>query len=200
MLGVDQKAKKRKQTLLDKLWSPDVDPELSAKVTLSLCSTQGTGSITDVTSQVELRKAERIRRNLELTVLGSLSSIRTLHRKLAAEKLKSAQRRKRISLLHEQLSNQQKFGSPVSSLFLRPGSPRLPDSGSRPPRYASRLHEHRRRSGTVADDRAFSMRFVSFFAWGYFFGSIFLQSEIVKVCLRILGKEIFLIVNHDLCH
>eukprot|EP01084_Bolivina_argentea_P268446 455935_1 len=77
--GINIKSKHKKESLLNSLFKPDSNPKQSATALLTICSSHS-ASILDVTSQVELRKADRIRDNLLLTVFSSLSSMQSLNK------------------------------------------------------------------------------------------------------------------------
>ena len=111
--GMNAKSKHKKDQLMNSLFNTK-DKEIMSKYTpklcsttlLTICSTQA-AAIMDVTSQVELRRAERIRKNLMLTVLGSMSSIQSLQRGLQTQIHKNKKLNRKYDNLKEELTHTQ---------------------------------------------------------------------------------------------
>ena len=108
--NINNKSKHKKDTLMNSLFNTkDINngkytAKLCSTTLLTICSTQA-AAIMDVTSQVELRRAERIRKNLMLTVMGSMSSIQSLQRGLQTQINKNRKQTKKIDALKEELGH-----------------------------------------------------------------------------------------------
>ncbi|ETO09704.1 hypothetical protein RFI_27674 [Reticulomyxa filosa] len=101
-LHIDIRSKHKKDQLLQLLFSSDMDPVVSATITLGI-SGSSPAHILDVTSQIELRRAERIRTNLMLTVQSSLQSLRALHRIATIQELTNKRHLQYIDHLRDEL-------------------------------------------------------------------------------------------------
>merc|ERR1712228_1012092 len=82
------------------------NPKQSATALLTICSSHS-ASILDVTSQVELRKADRIRDNLLLTVFSSLSSMQSLNRSLQKQQRMNKKQLQTIKTINDELVHKQ---------------------------------------------------------------------------------------------
>lgn len=106
--SINFKSKHKKDKLLSELFkTPDDDnPRKSATTLLTICSSHS-ASILDVTSQVELRRADRIRDNLLLTVFSSLSSMQSLNRSLQKQQKHNRKQQLTIRSMTDELSHKQ---------------------------------------------------------------------------------------------
>jgi len=106
--GINVKSKNKKDKLLNELFKTgnDSNPKQSATALLTICSSHS-ASILDVTSQVELRKADRIRDNLLLTVFSSLSSMQSLNRSLQKQQKYNRKQQLTVRTLNEELKHKQ---------------------------------------------------------------------------------------------
>ena len=106
--GINIKAKHKKDKLLDELFKTgnDANPKESATALLTICSSHS-ASILDVTFSVELRKADRIRDNLLLTVFSSLSSMQSLNRSLQKQQRLNKKQRQTIKTINDELVHKQ---------------------------------------------------------------------------------------------
>merc|ERR1719242_1910443 len=105
--GINVKSKHKKDSLLNALFQTDPpNPKQSATALLTICSSHS-ASILDVTSQVELRRADRIRDNLLLTVFSSLSSMQSLNRSLQKQQKHNRKQQLTIRSMTDELSHKQ---------------------------------------------------------------------------------------------
>jgi len=104
--GINIKSKSKKDKLLNELFTAQTSPKQSATALLTICSSHS-ASILDVTSQVELRRADRIRDNLLLTVFSSLSSMQSLNRSLQRHSKRVRKQQVTIKTLNEELTHKQ---------------------------------------------------------------------------------------------
>ncbi|ETO18560.1 hypothetical protein RFI_18702 [Reticulomyxa filosa] len=101
-LNIDPKSKHKKAQLIDNIYHLETNPMTSATIILAACGSFP-GCILDVTSQVELRRAERIRKNLMLTVKSSLQSLQALHRIATCQENANRRHSRYICHLHDEL-------------------------------------------------------------------------------------------------
>lgn len=106
--GINIKSKHKKDSLLSALFQSGdaANPQQSATALLTICSSHS-ASILDVTSQVELRRADRIRDNLLLTVFSSLSSMQSLNRSLQKQQKHNRKQQLTIRSMTDELSHKQ---------------------------------------------------------------------------------------------
>ena len=107
--NINIKSKNKKDKLLNELFIASDNkhnPKQSATALLTICSSHSS-SILDVTSQVELRKADRIRDNLLLTVFSSLSSMQSLNKSLQKQQKYNRKQKLTINTLNDELSHKQ---------------------------------------------------------------------------------------------
>merc|ERR1712130_852387 len=106
--GINIKSKNKKDKLLDELFKTgnNANPKQSATALLTICSSHS-ASILDVTFSVELRKADRIRDNLLLTVFSSLSSMQSLNRSLQKQQRMNKKQRQTIKTINDELIHKQ---------------------------------------------------------------------------------------------
>eukprot|EP01084_Bolivina_argentea_P050535 92941_1 len=111
--GINIKSKHKKDKLLSELFSTSTNTKQSATVLLTICSSHSS-SILDVTSQVELRKADRIRDNLLLTVFSSLSSMQSLNNNLRKQQKINRKQKQQIKILNDECNNKQEIINKVN--------------------------------------------------------------------------------------
>jgi len=112
-LNIDGRSKHKKEQLLQALYSNTIDPAVSATIILGICGSSP-GNILDVTSQIELRRAERIRKNLMLTVQSSLHSLRALNHVVTVQEHTNRKQLQYIDHLRDELGNAQQAEQEVN--------------------------------------------------------------------------------------
>merc|ERR1719471_165095 len=102
---MNAKMKGKKDKLLSELFKNTEAPypKRSATTLLTICSSHS-ASILDVTSQVELRKANHIRDNLLLTVFSSLTSMQSLNRSLQRQQRRNKKQELTIRNMNDELT------------------------------------------------------------------------------------------------
>ena len=119
-----KKVKHKKDKLINTFFNVNQsinESKISATTLLTICTSHGS-SVLDVTSQIELRKQNRIRNNLMLIVLNSIRSMQNLNHQLIKQKNINRKQKNVIKNLNDEIIYNNNNNNPFHSINSGPFS------------------------------------------------------------------------------